>query len=52
MKKNISCVYPEGELNTTGVKVYAVSRKKKDKVIVNGKRHYFNHMVLIKDEKY
>lgn len=50
--KTISCVYPEGELNTTGVKVYAISRKKKDKVIVNGKRHYFNHMVLIKDEKY
>lgn len=50
--KTISCAYPEGELEWIGQKVYAVSRKRKDKVIVNGKRHYFNHMVMIKDEKY
>lgn len=51
-KKTISCPYPEGELTWTGRNVYGVSKKQKDTVIVNGKKHYFNHMKLIKEEKY
>ena len=51
-KKTISCSYPEGELTWTGRNVYGVSKMQKDTVIVNGKKHYFNHMELIKEEKY
>ena len=51
-KKTISCPYPEGELTWIGRNVYGVSKKQKDTVIVNGKKHYFNHMELIKEEKF
>lgn len=50
--KKILCVYPEGDLEWIGQKVYAVSRKRKDIVTVNGKRHYFNHLEIVKNEKY
>lgn len=50
--KKILCVYPEGELSWIGHKIYAVSRKKKDVVTVNGRKHYYNHLELVKDQKY
>lgn len=51
-KKTISCPYPEGELHHTGCKIYGVSKKQKDTVIVNGKKHYFNHIEKIEEIKY
>lgn len=50
--KTISCPYPEGELKWNGRITYGISKKKKDTVIVNGKEHYFNHMEVIREEKY
>lgn len=50
--KTIICPYPEGELTYNGCITYGVSKQQKDTVIVNGKKHYFNHLELIKDEKY
>jgi len=51
-KKTITCPYPEGELRRTGCKIYGISKKKKDIVVVNGKKHFFNHMEVIKEIKY
>ena len=51
-KKTISCPYPEGELTWEGRIVYGVSKKQKDTVIVNGRKHYFNHMEIIEEIKY
>ena len=51
-KKTISCPYPEGELKYKGRIIYGVSKMKKDTVIVNGHRHLFNHMEIIKKIKY
>lgn len=51
-KKTVTCPYPEGEFKRIGQKVYAVSRKKKDIIKINGRNHYFNHLVLVRDEKY
>ena len=50
--KTISCPYPEGELHWTGCKIYGVSKKQKDTVVVNGRKYLFNHLELIKEEKY
>lgn len=50
-QKRIYRPYPEGE-SWQGVKVYTISRKKKDIVTIAGRKHYFNHLELIKDEKY
>lgn len=50
--KIISCPYPEGELHRTGCKIYGISKKQKDTVTVNGKKHYFNHLEMIKEIKY
>jgi hypothetical protein len=51
-KKTISCPYPEGELTWAGRTVYGISKKQKDTVIVNGKKHYFNHLEPISEIKY
>lgn len=51
-KQTISCPYPEGELTWEGRIVYGVSKKQKDTVIVNGRKHYFNHMEIIEEIKY
>ena len=51
-KKTISCPYPEGELNWEGRIIYGISKTRKDTVVVNGRKHYFNHIEKIKDEKY
>lgn len=53
-KKTISCPYPEGPggLPYEGRTIYGISKKQKDTVIVNGKKHYFNHLEVIKEEKY
>ena len=51
-KKTISCPYPEGELTWVGRTIYGVSKKQKDTVIVNGRKHYFNHMEVIKEIKF
>ena len=51
-KKTISCPYPEGEMKYEGCKVYGVSKKQKDTVTVNGRKHFFNHLELIKEIKY
>ena len=51
-KKTISCPYPEGELTWTGRTIYGVSKTRKDTVVVNGKKHLFNHMEVIKEIKF
>ena len=53
-KKTISCPYPEGPggLPYEGRTIYGISKKQKDTVIVNGKKHYFNHLEVLKEEKY
>ena len=50
--KTISCPYPEGELSYSGRITYGISKIQKDTVIVNGQKHYYNHMETIKEEKY
>ena len=50
--KTISCPYPEGELTWVGRTIYSVSKKQKDTVIVNGRKHYFNHMEVIEEIKF
>jgi len=51
-KKTISCPSPEGEMTYGKRIIYGVSKKKKDIVVVNGRKHYFNHMVVIKEIEY
>ena len=51
-KKTISCPYPEGELKWTRRTIYGVSKTRKDTVVVNGRKHYFNHMEVIEEIKY
>jgi len=48
-KKTISCPYPEGELHYVGRTIYGISKKQKDTIIVNGRKHFFNHIELIKE---
>lgn len=50
--KTISCPCPEGEMTYGSRIIYGVSKKEKDIVVVNGKKHYFNHMEVIKEIKY
>lgn len=50
--KTISCPYPEGELRWAGRTVYGVSKKQKDTVVVNGRKHLFNHIEKIKEIKF
>lgn len=53
-KKTISCPYPEGPggLSYMGRTFYGISKRQKDTVVVNGRKHFFNHMEVIKEEKY
>ena len=53
-KKTIDCPYPEGTggLGYIGRTIYGVSKKQKDTVVVNGKKHLFNHMEIIEEIKY
>ena len=51
-KKTIDCPYPEGELKWDGHTIYGVSKKQKDTVVVNGKKHLFNHLEVIGEIKY
>ncbi len=51
-RKTISCPYPEGERSWTGHTVYGVSKTRKDTVVVNARKHLFNHIEMIKDIKY
>ena len=51
-KKTIECPYPEGELKWAGRTIYSVSKKQKDTVVVNGKKHLFNHIEKIKEIKF
>ena len=51
-KKTISCPYPEGELKWEGRIIYGISKRKKDIVNVNGRKHYFNHIEKIKEIKF
>ena len=48
-KKTISCPYPEGELKYNGQIVYGISKTRNDTVVVNGRKHLFNHMEIIKE---
>ena len=50
--KTISCPYPEGEMKYDGRTIYGVSKNKKDIVVVNGRKHFFNHLEPIKEIKY
>ena len=51
-KKTISCPYPEGEIKWEGRTIYGVSKTRKDTVVVNGRKHYFNHMEVIEEIKF
>ena len=51
-KKTIECPYPEGELKWVGRTIYGVSKKQKDTVVVNGKKHLFNHIEKIQEIKF
>lgn len=51
-KKTISCPYPERELHYVGRTIYGISKKQKDTIIVNGRKHFFNHIERIKEIKY
>lgn len=53
-KKTISCPYPEGPggLPFEGRKIYGISNKQKDTVVVNGRRHLFNHIEPIGEIEY
>ena len=53
-KKTITCPYPEGPggLPYLGQIIYGVSKKQKDTVVVNGKKHLFNHIEKIKEIKF
>jgi hypothetical protein len=51
-KKTISCPYPEGEMKYAGHIIYGVSKKEKDTVVVNAKKHLFNHMEVVKVVEY
>ena len=53
-KKTISCPYPEGPggLPFEGRKIYGISKKQKDTVVVNGRRHLFNHIEPISEIEY
>ncbi len=52
--KKISCPYPEGPggLGYLGCTIYGISRTKKDTVVVNGRKHCFNHMEPIEEIQY
>lgn len=52
-KKTITCVIPEGSVGENGeVITYGISKKQKDTVIVNGRKHYFNPMEVIDEIEY
>ena len=52
-KKTITCVIPEGSVGENGeVITYGISKKQKDTVIVNGRKHYFNSMEVIEEIEY
>ena len=53
-KQTITCPYPEGQggLGYEGHVIYGVSKNQKDTVVVNVKKHYFNHMEVIKEIKF
>lgn len=51
-KKTISCPYPEGELTWDGRTIYGISKTQKDTVVVDGKKHLFNHMEVIEEIKF
>ena len=40
----ITCSFPEGELKYEEQTVYGISDRKKDTIVVNGVKHYFNHI--------
>ena len=52
--KTITCPYPEGPggLGYEGQVIYGISKKEKDTVVVNGRKHLFNHIEMIKDIKF
>ena len=53
-KRTISCPYPEGPggLSYEGRIIYGISKTQKDTVVVNGRKHFFNHIERIKEIKY
>lgn len=51
-KKTIECPYPEGELKYEGREIYGISKKKKDTIIVNERKHYYNHIEQKDNRKY
>lgn len=51
-KKTIDCPYPEGTIKWEGHNIYGVSKKRKDTVVVNGRKHLFNHIELIREIKF
>ena len=52
--KTITCPYPEGQggLGYEGQVIYGISKTRKDIVVVDGKKHLFNHMEVIEEIKF
>lgn len=52
--KTITCPYPEGSggLGYEGQVIYGISKKQKDTIVVNGRKHFFNHIERIKEIEY
>ena len=50
-QKTIKCPYPEGPggLGLTGCTIYGISKTQKDTVVVNGRKHLYNHMEQIEE---
>ena len=45
-------LYKRRDVMWDGRTIYGVSKKHKDTVVVNGKKHLFNHMEVIKEIKF
>ncbi len=52
-KKTITCIIPEGAVGEQCVELtYGISKTQKDTIVVNGRKHLFNHIEKIKEIKY
>jgi hypothetical protein len=52
-KKTITCIIPEGAIGEQSVEqTYGISMKQKDTIVVNGRKHLFNHIERIKEIKF
>ena len=50
--KTIKETLRRGELSWINHTIYGISKARKDTMVVNGKKNYFNYMDVIKEIKY